>query len=155
MFSFSKTSVSKRIERAGVSVAGLLSQLLTSSEPYIAPEQYACEQYKGTSADIWSCGIIYFTMKYRSLPWRKPVKSDLHYLAFWNYRELNVGEWTLMEAERLGRASKIINEILNIDPALRADISQIKCDEWFSKIRICTEAGTDLNHGHTYVEKVN
>jgi protein-serine/threonine kinase len=121
---------------------------LCGSEPYIAPEQYQCAQYRGTSADIWSCGIIYFTMKYRSLPWRKPVKSDQHFLAFWNYRH-GSGEWTVIEQERMGDAHVIINEILKIDPSARADITRIKEDEWFSKIKVCTRDGAVLNHGHT------
>ncbi|KAL3898680.1 MAG: hypothetical protein SGCHY_002581 [Lobulomycetales sp.] len=74
----------------GVAVAGADVQFargVCGSEPYIAPELFApAARYDARAADVWSVACIYFAMRYRSLPWRRPVRSDPHFNLFYEWR---------------------------------------------------------------------
>lgn len=72
-----------------------LAKGLCGSEPYIgiflyifffkyfiAPEIFVSQFYQGNVSDIWSCGVIYFALNFRALPWRKPIIVDQHYSIF-------------------------------------------------------------------------
>lgn len=41
---------------------------LCGSMPYIAPEEWSCDEYDAQKADIWACGIIFLTLTFHSFP---------------------------------------------------------------------------------------
>ena len=45
---------------------------------YAPPEILAREPYEGTAADIWSCGIILYTLLAAALPFDEEVVSILY-----------------------------------------------------------------------------
>ncbi|KAJ3026423.1 serine/threonine-protein kinase HAL4/sat4 [Rhizophlyctis rosea] len=52
---------------------------ICGSEPYIAPEGWAGGEYEGPKVDMWACGVIYYIMLYKSIPWRSSRGGDVHY----------------------------------------------------------------------------
>jgi protein-serine/threonine kinase len=53
-----------------------LTQGLVGSEPYIAPEEFEPEEYDARLVDIWSCGIVYMSMRKANRLWDKAKKGD-------------------------------------------------------------------------------
>jgi len=122
---------------------------LCGSEPYIAPEQFTNTSYDGTSSDLWSLGIIYFTMRHRSLPWKKPIPSDPHFSAYLKYMTTST-PWPLFT--KLGASSNILAHILQPDPNHRANMRDIFEDEWVGDIECCVVDGVvDERFGHEHV----
>lgn len=127
-------------------------QGLCGSEPYIAPaslcliqEQFILAEYSGFLSDIWSAGIVYFTMRHKSLPWRKAVKTDTHYMNFLAVKKKKV-KWPLIES--MGHESrKVMIGVFQPDPSKRLRIKDIFKDSWFSSIPICVNGAS--KHSHT------
>ena len=60
-----------------------LAVTLCGSPPYVAPEVLSCSTHDGSKgtgycanmADIWSCGVVLFTLLAGNTPWSKPVQG--------------------------------------------------------------------------------
>ncbi|KAL6499917.1 CBL-interacting protein kinase 18 [Orobanche gracilis] len=92
---------------------------------YVAPEVLKRKGYSGTTADIWSCGVILFVMLAGYLPFHDSNLIEL-------YRKIGKGEykcprWFSPEVRRL------ISRILDPDPNNRISISKIRGCSWFRR----------------------
>ena len=93
---------------------------------YASPEMLSGEKYFGLSSDIWSSGIILYTMLCGKLPFEDKNNSVL-------YQKIREGKFSIPEFLSQN-AKDILIKILNVDPKKRLNISQIKSHPWFNQI---------------------
>ena len=96
------------------------------SPSYAAPEMLSGNKYNGLNADIWSCGIILYTMLCGRLPFEDKDNEKL-------YEKIKQGNFIVPEF--LSENCKdFIKKILNVDPNKRYNITQIKKHPWFNQL---------------------
>ena len=97
------------------------------SQEYTPPEMILGCKYDGLLLDIWTCGIILYTMLFGIFPFKeknidklytKIVKGDFSYP-----KNINISE----------EAKLLLKKILVVNPRLRSDIKDIRRDIWFQK----------------------
>ena len=93
---------------------------------YAPPEMLSGKQYNGIYSDIWSCGIILYTMLVGNLPCSES-KEDLIYK--------NIITHNYFYPENLSDdAIDLIEHILKIKPEERYGFDEIKAHPWFNLI---------------------
>ena len=93
---------------------------------YAPPEMLRGEKYNGIYSDIWSCGIILYTMLVGNLPCAES-KEDLIYeniMTHNYYFPENISD----------EAIDLIENMLKVDPSERYDFEQIKSHPWFNLV---------------------
>ena len=93
---------------------------------YAPPEMLRGEKYNGVFSDIWSCGIILYTMLVGNLPCAES-KEDLIYeniMTHNYYYPENISD----------EAIDLIENMLKVDPTERYDFEQIKSHPWFNLV---------------------
>ena len=93
---------------------------------YAPPEMLRGEKYNGVFSDIWSCGIILYTMLVGNLPCAES-KEDLIYeniMTHNYYYPENISD----------EAIDLIENMLKVDPSERYDFDQIKSHPWFNLV---------------------
>ena len=94
---------------------------------YAPPEMLRGEKYDGSKSDIWSCGIILYSMLVGNLPFAES-KEDLIYK--------NIMKHNYYYPQHLtSEAIDLIENMLNIYPDERFNFSQIKNHKWFNIIK--------------------
>ena len=94
---------------------------------YAPPEMLRGEKYNGVYSDIWSCGIILYTMLVGNLPCAES-KEELIYeniLQHNYYYPDNISE----------EAIDLIENMLKINPKERFNFEQIKSHPWFNLVK--------------------
>ncbi|KAI9480761.1 MAG: kinase-like domain-containing protein [Benjaminiella poitrasii] len=131
---------------------GRKSRGLVGSEPYIAPEAFEKNhEYWGANADIWSAGIVVYSMWRGGHAW---IRADKHkdcefrnYLrhhptrSFPNFRKLQ------------GPLRDLLYQMLDPNPDTRITADQILQTTWLKSILVC-EKGIDAmnrDHHHTTI----
>ncbi|KAJ9681051.1 hypothetical protein PVL29_020113 [Vitis rotundifolia] len=106
---------------------------------YVAPEVLNNKGYDGASADIWSCGVILFVLLAGYLPF-----DEVNLLAL--YKKICKADFSCPSWLSPG-AKKLINRILDPNPATRITIPEILEDGWFKKgyKPTCFEQEEDVN----------
>ena len=93
---------------------------------YAPPEMLRGEKYNGVYSDIWSCGIILYTMLVGNLPCAES-KEDLIYE--------NIMTHNYYFPENISDdAIDLIENMLKVDPSERYDFEQIKSHPWFNLV---------------------
>ena len=93
---------------------------------YASPEMLSGEKYLGLNSDIWSSGIILYTMLCGKLPFEDKNNDIL-------YQKIKEGKFSIPEF--LSEDAKdFLIKVLNVDPKKRLNISQIKSHPWFNQI---------------------
>ncbi|RKP08307.1 kinase-like domain-containing protein, partial [Thamnocephalis sphaerospora] len=110
------------------------SKGLCGSEPYIAPEEFTGREYDGRQVDVWACGIVYYAMRFQSIPFRQANRSDPNYLGFLERRRAGAFEPFLKLSEGCRR---LMYRILEPDTSRRLTIEQILEDPWVKSIEVC------------------
>ena len=93
---------------------------------YAAPEMLAGDKYFGLSADIWSSGIILYTMLCGRLPFEDKDNEVL-------YQKIQEGNFKIPEF-LTDNAKDFLQKVLVVDPKKRYNILQIKKHPWFNQI---------------------
>ena len=93
---------------------------------YAAPEMLAGDKYFGLSADIWSSGIILYTMLCGRLPFEDKDNEVL-------YKKIQEGNFKIPEFLS-DNAKDFLQKVLVVDPKKRYNILQIKKHPWFNQI---------------------
>ena len=118
-----------KIADFGLSNTYKKNQLLSTpcgSPSYAAPEMLSGQNYFGLAADIWSCGIILYTMLCGRLPFEDKDNSKL-------YEKIKEGKFTI--PDYISETGKdFLIKILNVDPKERINIVQIKRHPWFNQL---------------------
>ena len=96
------------------------------SPSYAAPEMLSGEKYWGLGADIWSCGVILYTMLCGRLPFEDKDNSKL-------YEKIKEGNFIIPEFLS-DNAKDFLSKILVVDPKKRYNITQIKKHPWFNQL---------------------
>ena len=97
------------------------------SPSYTPPEMILGCKYDGLLSDIWSCGIILFSMLCGFLPFDEPNEEKL-------YAKIIKGEFFFPPQINISDEAKcLIQKILVVNPRLRANIKDIRRDPWFLK----------------------
>ncbi|KAE9604566.1 putative protein kinase CAMK-CAMKL-CHK1 family [Lupinus albus] len=92
---------------------------------YVAPEVIHNKGYDGAKADLWSCGVILFVLTAGYLPFEENNVMAL-------YKKIFKAEFSCPPWFSSG-AKKLINRILDPNPATRITIAEIIENEWFKK----------------------
>ena len=94
---------------------------------YIPPEMILGCKYDGLLADIWSSGIILYSMLCGTLPFDDPNEEKL-------YSKIIKGDFYFPSYIDISDEAKLlIKKILVVNPRLRANIKDIRKDPWFTK----------------------
>ncbi|KAI8075838.1 kinase-like domain-containing protein [Gilbertella persicaria] len=129
---------------------GRQSRGLVGSEPYIAPEAFEQKEYWGSTADVWSAGIVFYCMWVGGLAWHKARKTDSAYCGYIRAFEKNqIFDLfkTLGPNER-----RILHRMLDPHPSHRITTAELLRDPWIQSISTC-ENSIDIvsgkQHKHT------
>jgi len=85
---------------------------------YAAPEMIAGKRYNGLSVDIWSSGVVLYTMLWGYLPFENPDTSKLYKLIL--KAKYEIPDWVSKPA------SNLLSQILVANPHKRASAADIK-----------------------------
>jgi 5'-AMP-activated protein kinase catalytic alpha subunit len=94
------------------------------SPNYAAPELISGKYYNGASIDIWSCGVILFTLLTGTLPFNEKQTAKL-------YQKIRECKFVMPEFIP-DSAKDLIYRMLQKDPLDRISIAEIKQHQWFS-----------------------
>ncbi|KAI8805611.1 kinase-like domain-containing protein [Cladochytrium replicatum] len=105
--------------------------------PYAAPE-IQIQEYRGHQVDIWSSGIILYTLLVGNTPWGEPTVADPEYSNYVNMipRGLPYEPWNMFSRELFD----LVTGIINPSPGDRYTVKMIKQSAWFVE-RHCTTIG--------------
>ncbi|TPX74698.1 hypothetical protein CcCBS67573_g04032 [Chytriomyces confervae] len=105
------------------------------SGPYIAPEIFLEKEYNAELVDVWSIGVIYYAMLYRSAPWKISKSSDAR---FKTYQDNQEGFWNVYRmVAPPHNVRKLLYRILEIEPSKRITSSDLIEDEWVASVEAC------------------
>jgi serine/threonine protein kinase len=93
---------------------------------YIAPEALLGEEYMGVPADIWSLGVILYTLVDGSLPWNYRDSTQM-------LDQITKGEFP-MPATISPACQALLRGILNPDPAQRFTAEMILTHPWLAGV---------------------
>uniref|UniRef100_A0A1I8GA84 non-specific serine/threonine protein kinase n=2 Tax=Macrostomum lignano TaxID=282301 RepID=A0A1I8GA84_9PLAT len=102
---------------------GELLRTSCGSVNYAAPEVITGQLYVGPEVDVWSCGVILFTLLCGSLPFNESDTGTL-------YRKIKQASF-VMPGHVTEEAADLISSILCADPLRRATIEDIRRHPWF------------------------
>lgn len=92
------------------------------SPNYASPEIVSGKSYEGTSVDVWSCGVVLFAMLAGYLPFEEEHDIQL-------YRKILSGSYDVPRFLSV-EAKDLIHRMLEVDPAKRTTIREIKNHPW-------------------------
>jgi 5'-AMP-activated protein kinase catalytic alpha subunit len=96
------------------------------SPGYAPPEMIIGYKYDGIMTDIWSCGVILYTMLCGCLPFDDYTEDKL-------YLKIIKGKFYYPPMIKISKEAKnLINSLLVVNPKYRATIKDIKKNKWFS-----------------------
>lgn len=128
---------------------------LAGSEPYIPPEEWIeNHEYEAVKVDIWACGVVYYCMSFRTLPWQNTKKSCPHYQYY-----LKTRKTPNFPLDRLPHAVRsLVYRMLDPDPDQRVTSEDVLQDTWFKSIESCREGESEdeiqhHNHHHSLPNK--
>ncbi len=92
---------------------------------YIAPEILKDKGYS-FGVDIWSAGVVLFSMLYGTVPFKANNMEELH-------RLIIKGKYTLKDDISI-EARNLLRGLLEVNPEKRLTISQIYRHKWFEDL---------------------
>ena len=90
---------------------------------YASPEMLSGEPYQGITTDLWSSGIVLYSMLVGSLPFDEQELQKL-------YEQIKIGKFFLPSTLSL-EAIDFLKRILMVDPKKRIGLKEIKNHKWF------------------------
>ena len=117
-----------------------LCNTVCGSPPYIAPEivtgrksrraDMLDQGYAANICDIWSSGVVLFVLLVGNTPWDEPTMSSEEYKEYVDTNGHTTDElWKQLPPSMIS----LLRGMLNIDPASRFTISQIKTHPWYRR----------------------
>jgi serine/threonine protein kinase len=92
---------------------------------YVAPEVLKEKGYKGSEADVWSCGVILFVMLAGYLPFDDPNINVL-------FQKIDKGEYRMCKTFS-EPVKDLVSKLLITDPAKRPTLDWVIKHPWFTK----------------------
>ncbi|KAF2704842.1 Pkinase-domain-containing protein, partial [Pleomassaria siparia CBS 279.74] len=117
-----------------------LCNSVCGSPPYIAPEVIGGRKskrpdmldqgYQANICDVWSCGVVLFTILVGNTPWDQPTDSSEEWLEYVQTDGHTTDElWNNLPVETLS----LLRGILKIDPGRRFTLDEIRTHPWFTR----------------------
>lgn len=103
---------------------GEMLKTACGSPCYASPEMIAGKLYHGLASDVWSCGIILYTMLCGALPFEDKNAPSL-------YKKILEEDFFLPSYLSLA-VQNLLKQVLEKNPAIRYRISDIKQDPWYN-----------------------
>jgi len=104
---------------------------------YASPEMLSGNPYLGITTDLWSAGIVLYSMLVGSLPFDDMELYEL-------YKQIKLGKFYLPSTLSL-EAIDLLKNILNVDPMKRIGLEGIKKHKWFQMDGYPLYKGINLN----------
>jgi 5'-AMP-activated protein kinase, catalytic alpha subunit len=123
---------------------GHLISTACGSPCYAAPEMLKGKKYEGSSVDIWSCGIILFTMVCGYLPFEDENQEKL-------FSKIIKGIFKIPHYIS-PMCRDLLKCILNVDPAKRFSFQEIRLHPWFKDVN--SENFSQPSSGISLKEKI-
>lgn len=98
------------------------------SPVYAAPEVMRKSYYDGVIADVWSLGVILFTMVTGCLPWKLDAQTN----RIENIEDLLAGRFAIPTTISSECAS-LLSKMLVADPSQRARLNEVRKHSWVNK----------------------
>ncbi len=95
---------------------------------YVAPEVITQKGYH-KEVDVWSTGVILFTLMSKTLPFTSPSKKEVYKLIKDAIIDLTTPVWEGKSEE----AKDLITKMLNKDPEVRISVDEALKHEFFQK----------------------
>ncbi|KAG2196864.1 hypothetical protein INT47_011384 [Mucor saturninus] len=126
---------------------GHKSHGLVGSEPYIAPEAFERDhEYWGSNADIWSAGIVLYSMYRGGHAWIRADKSMDR--EFRNYLRHHPSR-TFPNFKKLpATVSDLLYKMLDPNPETRITAEEVLHHDWVKSILLCEKNVDALNREH-------
>lgn len=101
---------------------------------YMAPEIRARKKYNGTKADIFSAGVVLFTMYTGTPPFTRASPNDSLYklLLFNRDRYWEVQQKSCLDRVLSKEFRALIEKLLSFNPGSRPEYVDIKADQWLN-----------------------
>ena len=90
---------------------------------YASPEMLSGRAYRGSTTDLWSAGIVLYSMLVGALPFDDQELNKL-------YEQIKVGKFYIPSTLSL-EAIDLLKRILEVDTKKRIDIEGVKNHKWF------------------------
>jgi serine/threonine protein kinase len=125
-----------------------LMQTPCGSPYYACPEILSQTEYDGKAADIWSLGVVLFTMTTGELPWHNMNLTQLY---------LEIQECDVIVPDYLEEPIRaLLAQMLSRNPAARPSAAQVLASRWFagaaerpqdvkSRLPLLEKASTDVH----------
>lgn len=130
------------------SAARILLKTPCGSPFYAPPEVIRGEQYDGFKGDVWSLGVVLYTMTTGSLPWTNLQAPGL-------YNQISNGTY-IIPNELSNDLKNLIKSMLTVDPSGRIDIEHILNHPWMPlpDIKLCMKH-SNFQNLHTSTKSHN
>ena len=94
----------------------------------------AHESYDGKAADVWSCGVVLYTLLTGSFPFRDPEEQELSQVALLQrlFPRILAGKFD-MPTNVSRECQSLLKAMLNVDPQHRIPAAQILQHPWMKK----------------------
>jgi serine/threonine protein kinase len=122
---------------------------LIGSEPYMAPEIFTkSHTYWGANADIWSAGIVLYSMWYNGMAWTKACvqadKAFRHYVTHWSSRSCT--EFKAFPPY----IAHLLYQMLDPNPNTRITAQEVLQHAWVQSIDTCFHGEDVLHRTHKH-----
>jgi len=107
---------------------------------YASPEMLSGKPYLGVMTDLWSSGIVLYSMLVGSLPFDDQEIQKL-------YEQIKIGKFYLPSTLSL-EAIDLLKKILEVNPKKRITLKEIKDHPWFNKVQNPLNKGIIYNYNN-------
>ena len=127
------------------------------SPPYVAPELALGRPYKAEPIDVWSLGILLFTLLVGNTPWDLPTDASPEYAAYLTGELFRHDPWTRLTRDQLcasdsavdkADAAALLTKMLNPDPNARYTLQQVKKHRWVQRSNWLLGSKGECEHPH-------
>ena len=106
---------------------------------YAPPEMHKGESYDGILSDVWSSGVLLFSMVCGYLPFNEEDEYE-------NIRNIIKGNYYIPEDELSPELTDLLKHLLDINPRTRYNLEQIKEHPWFNIVPMKSRPGIIIGY---------
>lgn len=108
--------------------------LVLGTPEYVAPEVLAHESYDGKAADVWSCGVVLYTLLTGGFPFQDPDQQQLSQVTLLQrlFSRILAGKFD-MPTNVSRNCQSLLKAMLTVDPQRRIPAAQILQHPWMMK----------------------